>query len=227
MHRAPLPTDCKTDCTTDWLFSIRLLPRSVCMSTTFAPSAWPSSRPLPTAWPWRFARELRAPQGHADAAVLQWLMARHSSFSSTRLVLVYGVLSLMTLGIGLAFWFAGAPTVLPLAGVEMLLLGAAFWICGRHAGDAETITLAQRVLRVEHCFGRHVDRAAFRAEWVRVEPEHGEGSLIELSGQGRRMRVGRYLRPELRMALARELRLALRRDAARPLPDDAFVEQQR
>jgi uncharacterized membrane protein len=50
----------------------------------------------------------------------------------------------------------------------------------------------------------------FRAQWVRVEPTAGEGSLVELSGQGHRVRVGRFLRPELRAAFARELRACLR-----------------
>ena len=43
-----------------------------------------------------------------------------------------------------------------------------------------------------------------------VEPKGGDGSLIEVSGQGRSVRVGRHLRPELRPALAREIRMALR-----------------
>jgi len=46
---------------------------------------------------------------------------------------------------------------------------------------------------------------------VRVEPELGDRSLIELSGQGRRIAVGRFVRPELRRQLADELRWALRR----------------
>ena len=50
----------------------------------------------------------------------------------------------------------------------------------------------------------------FRAAWVRVEPRRGEGSLVELSGDGRQSFVGRYLRPEMRTPLAQELRVALR-----------------
>jgi uncharacterized membrane protein len=147
-------------------------------------------------------------------------MARHTSFADGQLLTVYLSLCLLGLGIGAAFWWLGAPAVLPLAGVELLLLGMAFWVCSRHAGDAETITLAERELKVEHRFGRHVERASFRAEWVRVEPSHGERSLVELSGQAQRMRIGRYLRPELRLALARELRLALRRERTLPAPQD-------
>ena len=45
---------------------------------------------------------------------------------------------------------------------------------------------------------------------IRVEPGADDRSLIEVSGQGRRVIVGRYLRPELRPALAQEIRRALR-----------------
>jgi uncharacterized membrane protein len=62
---------------------------------------------------------------------------------------------------------------------------------------------------------------------VRVEPAHGDGSLVELTGQGQHVRVGRYLRPELRNALARELRLALRRECARATPEATLLGQQR
>ena len=66
-------------------------------------------------------------------------------------------------------------------------------------------------LTVECDCGRRTDRAEFRRDAVRVEPESGDGSLIELSGQGHRIVVGRFVRPELRRELADELRWALRR----------------
>jgi uncharacterized membrane protein len=72
-----------------------------------------------------------------------------------------------------------------------------------------------------------LDRAAFRAEWVRVEPVHGKDSLVEISGQGRRLRVGRHLRPELRATLARELRQALRRECLSPPATELPLEPQR
>ena len=55
-----------------------------------------------------------------------------------------------------------------------------------------------------------LERAEFNRDWVRVEPGVDDPALIEVSGQGRRVVVGRYLRPELRPALAREIRRALR-----------------
>ena len=55
-----------------------------------------------------------------------------------------------------------------------------------------------------------LERAEFERQWVRVEPKSGDQSLIELSGQGRSIEVGRFVRPELRQVLAREIRRALR-----------------
>jgi uncharacterized membrane protein len=170
---------------------------------------------------------MRQQRNGTDLPAMYWRLARNSSFVPGCLLGVFIVMALVSLGIGAAFWWLGAPAVLPLAGLELLALGAAFWICSRHAGDAETITLADRELSVEHRFGRGLESAAFRAEWVRVEPVHGEGSLVEITGQGHRMRVGRYLRPDLRTALARELRQALRQECARPAAQESKLELQR
>jgi uncharacterized membrane protein len=170
---------------------------------------------------------MRQQRNGTDLPAMYWRLARNSSFVTGCLLGVFIVMALVSLGIGAAFWWLGAPAVLPLAGLELLLVGTAFWLCTRHAGDVETLTLAERELCVEHRFGRGVQTASFRAEWVRVEPVHGEGSLVEITGQGRSMRVGRYLRPELRMALARELRQAVRMECARPAVQETQLEQQR
>ena len=78
------------------------------------------------------------------------------------------------------------------------------------AADREHILLTERRLVVELENAGRLERAEFNREFVRVEPARDARSLIEVSGQGRRVSVGRYVRPELRPALARELRLALR-----------------
>ena len=105
--------------------------------------------------------------------------------------------------------------VVVFTGVELIAVAAALLVFARHAGDRERITLGRRALEVEQRHGVQIDHTSFRAEWVRVEPAGADGSLVELSGEGRSVRIGRHVRPELRMELARELRRALRmtRDA--------------
>ena len=155
---------------------------------------------------WRFGRMLEG----SSTFGMQWVMRRNCSITPRQLVAVYLSLCAVSLAIAIAFWIVGAPTVLAFAGLELLMLGAAFALYARHATDCETITLAGRELAIEHRCGQGVERASFRAEWVRVEPASDDGSLVEVSGEGRHTRVGRYVRPEWRAQLAQELRLALR-----------------
>jgi len=100
--------------------------------------------------------------------------------------------------------------VMPFVWIELGAVGLAFLVYARHAGDGEKIELrgSQLVIELENA-GR-TERAEFNRAWVRVESRNGNTSLIEVSGQGRSVQVGRHVRPELRPALAREIRQALR-----------------
>ena len=94
--------------------------------------------------------------------------------------------------------------------LELAGVGIAFMVYARHAADREHILLQGRRLVVELESAGRLERAEFNRDWVRVEPAVDDGSLIEVSGQGRRVIVGRYVRPELRPVLAQEIRRALR-----------------
>ncbi len=174
------------------------------MTTVAASCPWPA----PAAGgvgAWRFAKAL-----DSDAGGLQWVLKRNCSLTPTQLFGTYLALCVVSLTIALGFTWHGASPVVAFAGIELLLVGAALLVYARHAADQERITLANGALSVEHQRGPQVVCTQFRAAWVRVEPRHGEGSLVELSGDGRQSFVGRYLRPEMRTPLAQELRTALR-----------------
>ena len=149
-------------------------------------------------------------QGEPSSPVVQWLLQRNCSVTPAQLGKLYLSLCVVSLTIALAFWMQGAHLVLPFAWLELMAVGAAFLVYARHARDGEKIVLQGSQLVVELETGGRTQRAEFAREWVRVEPQRGDGSLIEVSGQGRSVVVGRHLRPELRPALAREIRVALR-----------------
>jgi uncharacterized membrane protein len=141
---------------------------------------------------------------------IHWFLKRNCSVTPAQLGWLYASLCAVTLAIGGFFWFHGAVLVLPFAWLELAAVGLAFLAYARHAADREHILLQGGRLVVELESGGHLERAEFHRDWVRVEPRAGSRSLIEVSGQGRRVNVGRYLRPELRPALAQEIRRALR-----------------
>ncbi|MDB5891752.1 MAG: putative transrane protein [Polaromonas sp.] len=145
-----------------------------------------------------------------DTVGVQWLLKRNCSVTPAQLAGLYLSLCVVSLGIATFFWLQGARLVMPFAWLELIVVGSAFLVYARHAGDAEKIHLKGGQLVVELESAGRTERAEFNREWVRVEPSSGDGSLIEVSGQGRSVSVGRHLRPELRPALAREIRYVLR-----------------
>jgi len=162
------------------------------------------------------------PGGAGDSSV-QWLLRRNCSMTPAQLVAFYLSLCAWSLAIAGAFWWRGATLVMPFAGIELLAVGAALLVYARHATDRERVILRPGRLTIECTLGRRTDQVEFAPAWVRVEPAHGDRSLIEVSGEGKRVAIGRFVRPELRRALADELRAALRRlgtsrpvDAAAP-----------
>jgi uncharacterized membrane protein len=186
------------------------------MTAALAPSPWPAPAGAARGGAFAFAREIALDAdgtGGVSRTALQWMQRRNCSITPRALLAVYASLCAVSLTIGIAFYIQGAPFVLGFAGVELLLVGLAMLVFARHAADRETLTLVGPSLLVEQCSGSRTERTTFAAQWLRVEPAAGQGSLVELSGEGRLVRVGRFLRPEQRAAFARELRLALRRPA--------------
>jgi len=141
---------------------------------------------------------------------IHWFLRRNCSVTPAQLGWLYASLCVVSLGIGLVFWWHGATLVLPFAWIELAAVGVAFVVYARHAADGERISLQGRQLVVELENAGRLERAEFDRAWVRVEPSAADRSLIVVSGGGRSVNVGRYLRPELRPALAQEIRRALR-----------------
>ena len=185
--------------------TLGMFPRSSCLAACIFECHFVSTQ-IPS--PFRFAAATACDaNGHQD---VQWLLKRNCSVTPAQLVGLYVSLCVVSLGIATFFWIQGATLVMPFAWAELLAVGSAFVLYARHARDGEKIVLQGGQLVVELESAGRTQREAFSREWVRVEPKSGDGSLIEVSGQGRSIRVGRHLRPELRPALAREIRFAVR-----------------
>lgn len=146
----------------------------------------------------------------AGGRSVRWLLRRNCSIAPRQLLAVYLGLSAASLGVASFFWFQGARLVMPFAWVEVLALGIALVVQARHATDREYIALARGRLTVDRTVAEHTERVEFAAAKVRVDPGRDERSLVELSGDGRRVAVGRHLSPAMRRRLVVELRAALR-----------------
>ncbi len=176
------------------------------MSVSAVPAPW---APVPRTGS-SFGRRLLNP-GPGGRPALQWPLRRNCSITPRQLGAVFLSLCVVSVAVSAFFVAQGAPYVAAFAGIELLAVGVAMLVFARHAGDHETITLEGRSLHVEQSLGSQVRHTHLDTEWLAVEPAAGQGSLVQLRGRGGSVRVGRFVRPELRAALAQELRTALRR----------------
>lgn len=166
----------------------------------------------------RSAFRLRKPVNAESAAVhraadccFSLTLRRNCSISPGGLLWLLALLVSLCLGIGAVFAAAGAWMVMPFAVVEMIMLGAAFYLQGRHAGDYERIVLQKGQLVVEVRDGEDLRRSELNPAWVRIaEREKPCEYRLSLLAHGSELVIGRHLdsmrRRELAAVLKRELR---------------------
>lgn len=167
----------------------------------------------------RFGQACEGPLG--DRAV-QWDLRRNCCLTPKQLLGFYLGLSGLSLAVSALAWRLGASLVMPFAWLEVVAVGVALLVHVRHATDRDCIRLQGDRLTVQRDVGPRSERCEFCTEWVRVASTPGDGSLIELSERGKKVVVGRFVRPELRGQLAEEMRWALaRRGAVKGLVPEA------
>lgn len=139
----------------------------------------------------------------------QWRLARNCCLRPDQFLRLYMAVLGFNALIAAGFWVMGFPLVAPFALLEALGLTAALVHHARHACDHEVVTLQDGQLVVERHSGGQVARTALQAAWVNVRAE--PDALVSLSERGVKVRVGEYVRPEVRLRMMQELRAALSR----------------
>jgi uncharacterized membrane protein len=124
--------------------------------------------------------------------------------SPAGLAKVFAALAALVLAIGAGFAAAGAWLVLPFAGLEVLLLGAAFVLHARHAADYERIELQSGRLEVEVTEADRVAR--YQLQNARVSMEEGRVVLRDAKEE---IEIGRHIGAEARAELVAELEKTL------------------
>ncbi len=129
------------------------------------------------------------------------------------LLLAYGCIAAVTLAVGMYFWLQGLLLVLPFAGLELLLLGAALYVTARRGGIKEVITISPDAVLLES--GRHRPNRSynFQRQWAKVvliRPDADwHPSRLLIRSHGKEVEVGRFLNEHERCCLAKELKLAI------------------
>lgn len=144
-----------------------------------------------------------------------WVIRPNQSLSWRAAVKVYTAIALCCLGIGVFFALLGYWPVLPFAGLEVIVLGIAFYRCLSRSQLREVVTVGSEVVRVEKGRLQPQQRWECPRAWARVvlecAPIAWYPRRLTVAFQGRRVEIGQFLNEEERGVLADELQQVLHR----------------
>ena len=143
----------------------------------------------------------------------QFFIEPNLSLSWRGNLIFFLIICTISFGIAGVFTAMGYWVVFPFAGLEMLVLGAALYVCSTKSRWREMVSIGEDT--VEVAAGRHQPekRWTFNRHWARVvlSPPNisGHPSRLLIRSHGRAVEVGRCLSDEEREQLAKALDRAL------------------
>jgi len=154
-----------------------------------------------------------SPENKRQSEVLFSTVLRPHRAATVRAIhIVIGFVAGALMIAGFGFILSGAWPVVPLLGLEVLLLFAALRLHHRGGNAYETIDLTENLLSVcrVDAWGRKA-RWDFQPQWLQVNMDNPprQDSHLELRSHGKSIRIGGFLLPSERLVLANQLRREL------------------
>jgi uncharacterized membrane protein len=141
-----------------------------------------------------------------------WIIRPNQSLSWRGAVGIYTVIACGCLGFAVAFALHGFWPVLPFAGLEVIALGTAFYLCQTRSQQREVVTMGADVVTVEKGRRQPEEHWECPRVWARVllepAPIAWYPSRLTIAFRERRVEIGRFLGEAERRALAAELHRA-------------------
>ena len=143
-----------------------------------------------------------------------WLIRPNQSLSWQGAVKVYIAIAACCLAIGVFFALHGFWPVLPFAGLEVAVLGFAFYTCLVRSQQREIVTVDADRVSVEK--GRREPHEHWECPraWARIDLERApvswHPSRLSVAFQGRKVEIGAFLNEQERCSLAVELQDVIR-----------------
>ncbi len=143
----------------------------------------------------------------------RFVIRPNSSLSWRGNKVVFLLMCLISFGIAGIFTAAGYWVVLPFAGLEMAVLGAALYLCAAQASWCEVIAIDEDQIQVIKGRQRPEQTFVFNRHWARVvlsrRPAPSRGGRVSIRSHGQDVEVGAFLNEDEKEQLAFALQRAI------------------
>ena len=144
----------------------------------------------------------------------RWIIRPNQSLSWRAVLWVYALVVVCLTSMSVVFALNGFWPVLPFAGLELVVLGAAFYLCQSRSQWREVVSIDANTVRVEKGRRRAEQRWECPSVWAQVllekSPIAWYPSRLRIAYKGRGVEIGRFLCDDERAALAGALRQGIR-----------------
>ena len=145
-----------------------------------------------------------------------WVIRPNQSLSWHRAVQVYIAIAAGCLVVGIYFALRGFWPVLPFAGLEAAVLGAAFYLCLVHSQKQEIVSVSADLVTVEKGRRKRQEHWECPRAWAHIKLERSPvawyPSRLSVVYQGKQVEIGSFLNEKERCLLAVELQDVIRSD---------------
>jgi uncharacterized membrane protein len=126
---------------------------------------------------------------------MNWKLKRNCSIAPRQLILVFVALNVVSFTIAIGFALFGPWVIVPFAGVEMLVLGIAFWVWSQHATDYERVAIENGKITLQVVERERVVQSyEWNPHWARLEMvAEPFGCKLLLSQAGKKTEIARHL----------------------------------
>ena len=135
------------------------------------------------------------------------------SMGWSNLLIVYGVMSAITLFIGILLYFRGFSLILPFSGLDVIALGIALYVTARRSNVREIVTISEGKVIVETGHKKPETKYEFEGSWTRVilqsEKQSWHPSHLFIKSGSDQIEIGKFLNENERVELANELKKAI------------------
>ena len=138
-----------------------------------------------------------------------WVIRPNQSLSWRGALQAYAVIAICCLAIGITFALHGFWLVLPFAGLEVVVLGIAFYLCLSRSQVREVVSVNADRVTVEKGRNNPQEHWECPRVWARISLQRSPiawyPSRLAIAFQGRQVEIGSFLAEQERRELAVEL----------------------